>query len=417
MAGNNANALAELDELVREIDIDNRRASAAPRPTGMAPAGGAPAAGGAPQQAAAAQRTYKRPIVNTQFFDACPSCHSVDVSTNRKRGFSICETCGWAVDPANRTSKQQRKIAQTGLSAAAQEKLALLQETNIAYNQRILQRTEQANWELFNACQNNDIKTVQRLLDLGYEINCRDTDTGSTPLHWAASKSQQHAIRYLVERGANINAQNKRGLTPLHTLIINRVEPLAFWLIKKGADIRITNNEGHTAVDLALPWTQKEMEELYAKVKAGEASAGGDKPPTIVKQRVFVNDAPEQASDGTEVMKVFLKNDAYKSMVVGPRSIAQDLCVQMAEKLNLGPGFSRNFEVFERVKDGDKYLERRIPNDANVFDLRSKWPLIFGPSGNETHIHCRFIVHIARGSPQDAQVRFREAIYGGGQEG
>lgn len=58
--------------------------------------------------------------------------------------------------------------------------------------------------------------------------------TGSTPLHWACAKSQQHAIRLLVERGANINAQNKRGVTPLHSLILNRIEPLAFWLIRKG---------------------------------------------------------------------------------------------------------------------------------------------------------------------------------------
>jgi len=113
----------------------------------------------------------------------------------------------------------------------------LLQQTRIRDNQAILSKgTEGTNWELFHACQTNDIKKIKVILDMGVSVNCRDTDTGSTPLHWACSKSQQHAIRYLVERGADINAQNKRGLTPLHSLIINRIEPLAFWLIKKGID-------------------------------------------------------------------------------------------------------------------------------------------------------------------------------------
>jgi ankyrin repeat protein len=123
-------------------------------------------------------------------------------------------------------------------------------------------------YELFHACQSNNIKKITEILDRGIDINCVDFDTGtlsnasaplrdvlcttaltgrfidiindrsptlgSTPLHWACAKSQQHAIRLLVERGANINAQNKRGVTPLHSLILNRIEPLAFWLIRRG---------------------------------------------------------------------------------------------------------------------------------------------------------------------------------------
>jgi len=392
-----ANALNELDSLVAELDLD-RRQQQAPSPVDRAAMG----QGG----------DYKRPIISTQFFDNCPRCHSKDVSTNRGKGYSVCETCGFAVDPTNRISARQRQANLQPVSQATRDKLALLQVTHIRHNQKMLQENEQANWELFHACQHNDIKTIKRLLDLGYDINTVDTDTGSTPLHWACSKSQQHAIRFLVERGANINAQNKRGFTPLHSLIINRVEPLAFWLIKKGADIRITNNEGHTPVDLALPWTQKEMEELFFKVKAGEVSMAGDHAPQVVRQPLRMDAPAQNAQPEKEVMKVFLKNDAYKSMILGPNSTANDLCDQMAEKLSLGPDFSRNFEVYERVKNGDQYVERKIPATANVYVLKSKWPLIFGKSGNETHLHCRFIVHIKSGSSQDAQLKFRTALYG-----
>jgi len=386
--------LHELDELVAELDLDRRRQQTGPSTTGG----------------------DRRPIITTQFFDACPRCHSKDVATNKGRGFSICETCGFAVDPTNRVSAKQRQAALQPVSQATRDKLAMLQVTRIAHNHKMLQETEQANWELFHAAQENDIKTLKRLLDLGYDINVKDTDTGSTPLLWAASKSQQHAIRFLVERGANINCQNKKGFTPLHSLIVNRVEPLAFWLIKKGADIRITNNEGHTPVDLALPWTQKEMEELYLKVKSGEIQTGNEPTPPVVRQSLRIGDnaVPQATPDPQEkeVMRVFLKNDAYKSIIVGPTSTAQDLCDQMADKLGLGVEFSRNFEVFERVKNGEQIQERRIPPTAVIMNLKNKWPLIFGKSGNETHLHCKFIVHTKNGVSQDAQTKFRSAMYG-----
>jgi hypothetical protein len=32
----------------------------------------------------------------------------------------------------------------------------------------------------------------------------------------------------------------------------------------------LTDNEGQTPADLALPWTQQEMKEIFAEVKAGK---------------------------------------------------------------------------------------------------------------------------------------------------
>ncbi|KAL6054973.1 Ankyrin repeat containing Ras association (RalGDS/AF6) domain containing protein [Balamuthia mandrillaris] len=321
----------------------------------------------------------------------------------RVTGYSRCESCFYTVDPTNRPSSKQleaqRLATMESLRPTSTNALALLQQTRIRDNTEVLQTrgTNKTNFELFKAAQSNDIKTIKRLLDLGADVNCIDFDTGSSPLHWACAKSQQHAIRLLVERGANINAQNKRGLTPLHSLIINRVEPLALWLIKKGADIYITNNEGHTPVDLALPWTQSEMRNLYEQVRSGALSEQQLQPPELPKviknERSGSTTLPtsEQAvaREEKEIMKIFLKNDAYKSLIVSNNTTAQLIAHQMAEKLNLGADFTRYFEVLERVKQGDRYLERRLDPNANLFQLKAKWPLIFGQTGNETHLHCR----------------------------
>jgi len=271
-------------------------------------------------------------------------------------------------------------------------------------------------YEMFHACQTNDIKKINELLNLGIDVNCSDFDTGATPLHWACAKSQQHAIRLLVERGANVNAQNKRGMTPLHSLIINRIEPLAFWLIRKGADIMLTDVEGQAPVDLALPWTQAEMKQIFAEVRAGRNEIvdpvcrviPAEKRPETLPTKAEPTSVVER-----EVMKIFLKNDAYKSLIVTSETTGKDICEQMAEKLNLGRDFAKYFDVTERVKRGDQYMERRLDGRANLFELKSKWPLIFGDSGNETSLHCRFIINVKRGSATHVQEKFREAVYGG----
>ncbi len=73
----------------------------------------------------------------------------------------------------------------------------------------------------------------------GVSINYRDEATGNTPLIVACKTDQTQVARYLVEKGANINAQNLEGRTALHEVVENNFESLALWLIRKGADIYV----------------------------------------------------------------------------------------------------------------------------------------------------------------------------------
>ena len=60
----------------------------------------------------------------------------------------------------------------------------------------------------------NAIKTVSRLLELGADIN-EATATGWTPLHSAAFRGANNLIRFLVEKGAAVNVKNGCDRTPL----------------------------------------------------------------------------------------------------------------------------------------------------------------------------------------------------------
>ncbi len=63
----------------------------------------------------------------------------------------------------------------------------------------------------------------------------------------------------MVERGADVNAQNHRGETALHEAVKLKFNEMALWVVKHGADIHLENFRGYSPYDLALPWLQKEL--------------------------------------------------------------------------------------------------------------------------------------------------------------
>ncbi len=83
-------------------------------------------------------------------------------------------------------------------------------------------------------------------------VNTRDISSGDTGLHVVAERRDVLWIRFLLQRGANPNIRNKRGITPLQlatTLgFVDGVEEL----IKGGADIEVSDAQGETPLITAV---------------------------------------------------------------------------------------------------------------------------------------------------------------------
>ena len=72
-----------------------------------------------------------------------------------------------------------------------------------------------ANRELFQAIENNDVGRVFGCLRRGASANARD-DLGRTPLFFAARATKDHDIaELLLDEGADVRARSVCGLTPL----------------------------------------------------------------------------------------------------------------------------------------------------------------------------------------------------------
>ncbi len=91
---------------------------------------------------------------------------------------------------------------------------------------------------LNRAVKRGDIRKATALLNNHPDlVNKGEKQTGATPLHWAVIADQPDMARFLLKRGAAVNAPDRHGLTPLHKASSFNRSRMAELLISQGADL------------------------------------------------------------------------------------------------------------------------------------------------------------------------------------
>ena len=80
-----------------------------------------------------------------------------------------------------------------------------------------------------------------------YEL--REKETGNSYLHLAIEGNCPDLLKYFIEKGADINKQNKEGNTPLHLASKYKNMEIIGILLDKKAKLNIPNNEGEIPFD------------------------------------------------------------------------------------------------------------------------------------------------------------------------
>ncbi|XP_078252093.1 poly [ADP-ribose] polymerase tankyrase-1 [Rhinoraja longicauda] len=174
---------------------------------------------------------------------------------------------------------------------------------------------------LLDAAKKGCLARVQKLCS-PENINCKDTQgRNSTPLHLAAGYNNLEVADYLLEHGADVNAQDKGGLIPLHNAAsyghvdiaallikyntcVNATDKWAFTplheaaqkgrtqlcalLLAHGADPTMKNQEGQTTLDLA---TADDIRALLIDAMPPEALPSCYKPQATVVSAAVISPA------------------------------------------------------------------------------------------------------------------------------
>jgi ankyrin repeat protein len=114
--------------------------------------------------------------------------------------------------------------------------------------------------EIHDASDKGDTAEVKALLSKQPDLVNAKNEKGSTPLHLASYKGHLEMVKFLLEKGADIEAENGSGFTSLQLAVYGGHRNVAEFLIDKGSDINAINKQmGMTVLDLAF------MREMQAR--------------------------------------------------------------------------------------------------------------------------------------------------------
>jgi len=106
--------------------------------------------------------------------------------------------------------------------------------------------------EIFNAIRSGDLSKVKELVEKDTQLVKARNANQSTPLHVAVDADNEPIARYLIEKGAELNAVNRYNWTPL---LYAKGKETVNLLIEKGADIN--QGIGHLNALRQFMWSQK----------------------------------------------------------------------------------------------------------------------------------------------------------------
>ncbi|KAF5133099.1 Ankyrin-3 [Metarhizium anisopliae] len=108
---------------------------------------------------------------------------------------------------------------------------------------------------VFQAATGDGAETARLCLDAGFQPDCTG-DYGGSILNVAAFYGQLATVQLLVERGADVNAADKKGTAPIHHAAMRDTPEMVEYLLHQGANLEEMSDDHGTPL-MAAVWHDK----------------------------------------------------------------------------------------------------------------------------------------------------------------
>ncbi len=147
---------------------------------------------------------------------------------------------------------------------------------------------------------NNDVKSAQLLIKYGANLERRAFRHHSTPIFSALNNLK--VAKVFLEKGGNINVQDRRGYTPLFDAVSDINVNAVKFLLENGANVKLGNNYNEYPLTIAVKRENLVIVKLLVKYGADPELAG-----VIEKNHVYLwND--KKRKEIQDYLKNYVKN-------------------------------------------------------------------------------------------------------------
>uniref|UniRef100_A0A3P8U631 Tetratricopeptide repeat, ankyrin repeat and coiled-coil containing 1a n=1 Tax=Amphiprion percula TaxID=161767 RepID=A0A3P8U631_AMPPE len=145
-------------------------------------------------------------------------------------------------------------------------------------NESVTGKTQAAQQAVTAAASVGHTQVVKSMLDLkdeqlAVQMDAHDSLWGETVLSAAAGRGRMEMCGFLLERGAELEIPNRRGMAPLLSTSKHGHTQVAELLLKQGADINVSDKQDRTALMLAASEGHTSTVELLLSKGASLSSA------------------------------------------------------------------------------------------------------------------------------------------------
>lgn len=146
---------------------------------------------------------------------------------------------------------------QTILHLGASKKNVKLMKLFLKYKADVNIEDKSGKTVLNDAARYSNFEIIQLVVNHGADVNNASNFDGSTPLHEVCSNNDKRSIKFLLRKGANINALNSAKQTPLMCALIRygSLNEAVEFLLNKWPDVNLIDSKGKNVLDYCCDQT------------------------------------------------------------------------------------------------------------------------------------------------------------------